>query len=122
MKVLVCGGRDFYLRALLFKTLDDLDASCSGIATIVVGGARGADSLAEDWSRARQIKRIIYPAEWNRYNKQAGVMRNQKMLDQEKPDLIVAFAGGRGTSHMVTIAKRGGYEVLEISASGCPLD
>ena len=41
-------------------------------------------------------------------------MRNQKMLDEGKPDLVVAFAGGRGTADMVRIAKRSGVEVREI--------
>ena len=117
MKVLVCGGRDFNDRKLLFKTLDDLYESCSGIIEIVSGGARGADELAEKWSRSCQVKRTIYPAKWSLLGWKAGLARNHEMLDNGKPDMIVAFPGGRGTAHMVMIAKQGGYEVTEIPAS-----
>ena len=117
MKVLVCGGRDFNDRKLLFKTLDDLYESCSGIIEIVSGGARGADELAEHWSRSCQVKRTIYPAKWVLLGRQAGFSRNHEVLDNEKPDLIVAFPGGKGTTHMVAIARQGGYEVTEITSS-----
>jgi len=34
------------------------------------------------------------------------------MLDEGKPDLVVAFDGGRGTANMVKQAKAAGIQVL----------
>jgi hypothetical protein len=45
----------------------------------------------------------------------AGPIRKQQMLDEGKPDLVVAFPGGRGTAHMVRIARAAGIEVIEAS-------
>lgn len=119
MKVLVCGGRGFADQKSLFGILSGLGGPRSPIDTIVTGGAPGADQLAEKWSRFSQVKRISYPAKWNRFGKPAGLIRNQEMLDQENPDLVIAFPGGRGTAHMVSIAKEAGYEVIEVPATGC---
>ncbi len=111
MKVLVCGGRNFSDRRALFNVLSGLEIR-GEITEIITGGARGADELAEEWSRVNQVKRTVYPAKWNLLGKRAGLARNHEMLDKEKPDLVVAFPGGRGTSHMITTAKQGGYEVM----------
>lgn len=111
MRVLVCGGRDFSDKRALFNVLDGLGIR-GEISEIITGGARGADELAEEWSRFRQVKRTVYPAKWNLLGRQAGIARNQQMLDKEEPDLVVAFPGGRGTSNMISIAKQGKYEVM----------
>lgn len=112
MKVLVCGGRDFSDRSFLFAVLDRVHAKRT-IAMIVEGGARGADSLARAWAESRSVPVATVAADWERYGSRAGPVRNCKMLREQKPDFVVAFAGGRGTSHMVTISKQAGVPVLE---------
>jgi hypothetical protein len=42
-------------------------------------------------------------------------MRNQQMLDEGRPTLVVAFPGGRGTADMMRRARVAGIEVIEIS-------
>jgi hypothetical protein len=54
MRVLVCGGRDFDNRAMLNAALDRLHAE-RVFSLVIAGGARGADTLAEDWANARGI-------------------------------------------------------------------
>jgi len=54
------------------------------------------------------------PAEWDKFGRRAGPLRNEQMLREGKPDVVVAFPGGRGTAHMVRIAKEAGIDVLEI--------
>lgn len=53
-------------------------------------------------------------AEWNKYGKQAGILRNQAMIDLHSPTLIVAFPGGTGTADMIARARKAGIPVLEI--------
>ena len=42
-----------------------------------------------------------------------GPKRNQMMLDQ-KPDIVLAFPGGRGTADMIARAEQAGVEVVKV--------
>lgn len=131
-RVLVCGGRDYGVvpagcpagpheardRAngeaiLLRDTLGCLKID-RGITTIIHGGAQGADRLALSWANRNLITEEPYNADWRKHGKAAGPIRNQRMLDEGKPDLVVAFPGGRGTADMVRRAKAAGIEVIEV--------
>jgi hypothetical protein len=112
--VLVCGGRDFRDVALLNSELDLLHAE-SPIDCIVEGGAHGADSYAKRWASENCVDVDEYPADWRIYGKPAGPIRNQKMLSEGRPSLVLAFAGGRGTASMIRLARKAGVEVREIS-------
>lgn len=113
MRVLVCGGRDYDDESVVFKTLDKIHAE-TPIFILIDGGATGADSLAADWARRREVWNLRCYASWKLEGRAAGPVRNKKMLDKSKPDLVVAFPGGNGTAHMVKIAKEAGVEVKEI--------
>ena len=112
-KVLVCGGRDYADRDLLFSTLDKFDRIYI-FTTIITGGAKGADKLAHQWAAKQRIEARVYSADWERHGKMAGMLRNREMLKAENPDLVLAFPGGRGTADMVKISKKAGVEVIEI--------
>jgi hypothetical protein len=125
MRVLVCGGRDFgkiESEALLVaRTLDALDDD-HPISEMFHGGAKGADLLAATWAVARNalrrdVPRIIiheFPADWDAHGKAAGPLRNQRMIDEGKPDLVVAFPGGSGTADCVRRARAAGIPVQEV--------
>lgn len=110
-RVLVCGGRDFGDLRLLRETLDLVhvlfDVSC-----VIAGRARGADTLAERWADLRGISVDAYPADWST-GRGAGHARNQRMLSEGKPDLVVAFAGGRGTADMIRRSRAAGVPVYD---------
>ena len=110
MRVLVCGGRNYRDRDRVFQVLDSIEPS-----VVIHGGARGADQLAGAWAKERQVSCKTYPAQWDRYGKSAGFRRNEQMLNEGNPDLIIAFPGGNGTAHMMRIARQRGYEVTEIA-------
>ena len=65
------------------------------------GSRLGADSMAGRYAQENNIPCRDFPAEWRRYGRSAGYRRNQQMLDEGKPDLVVAFPGGPGTQNMV---------------------
>ena len=104
MKVIVAGGRDFTDKELLFTTLDDLNTQIT-ITEIVCGGAKGADSLGKLWALSRNIKVIDIEADWERYGKSAGFIRNRQMGDYA--DYLVAFwnSTSPGTKHMIEYMK-----------------
>jgi hypothetical protein len=78
---------------------------------IIEGGAQGADRFAREWAEAHAVKVETYYADW-RVGPKAGPIRNQRMLDDGRPDVVVAFAGGRGTADMVRRAMRAGVQVI----------
>lgn len=111
--VLVCGGRDYDNQKTLFRTLDQVHA-INSIALLIHGGANGADALAGAWARERGVPYKVYAAYWKRDGKVAGPIRNQRMLVEGEPDLVVAFPGGRGTADMLRRAKAADVLVLMI--------
>lgn len=111
MKVLVCGGRDYADRDKVFGVLDGCLAA-GEVSVVIHGGARGADSLAHEWAISRGIPPAVFPALWSEHGKAAGMIRNRQML-AERPSLVIAFPGGRGTANMVGIAKKAGVPVRE---------
>jgi hypothetical protein len=112
MRVLVTGGRDFSDRTLLFEALDRLHTA-HGFTVLIHGDANGADRLSGEWAASKGIKVEVHPADWKKHGRAAGPIRNQKMLE-EKPELVVAFPGGKGTADMVRKAKQAGLEVVMV--------
>lgn len=112
-KVLVCGGRDYDDRDRVFAALDFVRSDV-GEMTVIQGGARGADALAREWcANQPSIHMVNEPADWNAQGKSAGPIRNQRMLDEHKPDVVITFSGGRGTADMVRRARAAGVPVIE---------
>jgi hypothetical protein len=122
MRVLVCGSRsydkcDWPLHAVLdwVRQADHL--------TVIHGAARGVDSQFGELAAIRGANVIEYPADWNKHGKSAGPIRNQQMLDEGKPDVVIAFIDkplrlSHGTSDMVARAKKAGvmtYVVEKVS-------
>lgn len=113
MRVLVCGGRDFNNIAFILTRLDKLHAE-TPITEMITGGATGADKHASDWGKTKpEIVRWVCKADWEKHGKAAGPKRNARMLEW-KPDLVVAFPGGRGTADMVRRAKAAGVKIYEV--------
>jgi len=112
LKIIVCGGRDYYDSDRVEAYLDAFDAE-HGPLTIIVGGARGADFCAKSWAfDHRPYLEVL--AEWHIHGKSAGPIRNRAMADEQKPDAVVAFPGGRGTADMIKVAEERGIPVYRV--------
>jgi len=105
--VLVCGSRDWNDPDAIE---DRLNALPHGVR-LIVGGAKGADSMAERWGysnlRSGRCGGVtVARANWHLHGKRAGIVRNLHMLDQE-PYLVLAFWNGdsKGTAHTITEAR-----------------
>lgn len=114
MRVLVCGGRDYNDYNRLDSLLTDMYDS-GQITVIINGGARGADSMSSKWALKNNVPLEIYEANWDEHGRAAGPIRNQEMLDEGEPDLVIAFPGGNGTRDMVSRANKKGVKVLEVA-------
>lgn len=110
MKVLVCGDRRWGDLSAILARLEKLPVG----TVIIEGGATGADRLAQIAAVRLGLVVAEFPAEWGKYGKRAGPIRNRRMLD-EKPDLVIAFhsnlAVSRGTKDTVNEARRRGIPV-----------
>lgn len=110
-RILVCGGRDYDNLGLVLSVLSERVTSDT---VIIEGGASGADFLAKCVGKYLGVDVETYPANWSKYGKAAGMIRNKQMLDEGKPDLVVAFPGGVGTKGMIRLAKEAGVDVLDM--------
>jgi hypothetical protein len=113
MRVLVCGGRDFDDLALLGRALDMIH-SRSPIALLIHGGENSADTAAHNWASFREIPVKVFYADWGQFGSNAVLIRNNKMLAEGKPDLVVAFPGGKGIANMIKQARAAGVETVLI--------
>lgn len=107
MKVLVTGGRNWRGRAELTRILTQLKPTL-----VLQGGCpTGADQFAREWCAQTNTPCDTFPADWNKYGKAAGPMRNQLMVNT-RPDAVVAMPGGRGTGDCVHRAQRAGLRII----------
>lgn len=113
MKLLICGSRYWDNYEYIDYAIDRLKPSC-----IIQGGAQGADRIAKIIAEKKNIQVIECPADWDKYGKRAGHIRNGEML-KEKPDLVIAFIKSglpnKGTNNMIKQAEDANYRVIILS-------
>lgn len=113
-RILICGGRDFNDIQLFNETMVKARPYFAKEFCIINGFARGADMMAHFWAFNYGCPSICVPANWNYYDKSAGAIRNQWMLDWCIPDVVIAFKGGNGTADMINRAKKANIDVWKI--------
>lgn len=118
MKILVCGSRHWEDRALIARTLADKGCGYAPVK-VIHGDCRGADRMAGEYAEHQGCSVFKFPADWTKYGRAAGPIRNQQMLDEGKPDLVLAFHDdierSKGTKDMVIRARNAGIPVEIIS-------
>lgn len=112
MRAIICGGRDFDDKKYLWDMLESFQSSEGSITVIAHGAASGADSIAGQWALGQGLTVHEYSARWQQEGRAAGPLRNQRMLDDFRPDVVIAFAGGRGTADMIRRAEAKGVRVV----------
>ena len=121
MRILICGSRDWEFPEII---RDSLETHMYAFPTIIEGEATGADADARDIAHDLALPVEPYPADWTKYKRAAGPIRNQQMLDKGKPDTVWAFfkniERSRGTCDMVTRALRAGLPVFAVEARVIP--
>lgn len=111
MKVLICGSREFddwsYFTDQMEDLSSELDFDGNQPIRIIEGGAIGADFCARLYAKYCGWDHVQYKADWKKHGNAAGPIRNQQMLDEEKPDIVVAFWDGKstGTKDMISRAE-----------------
>jgi hypothetical protein len=112
--ILVCGSRDWKDGRRLYERLSQEPSN----TTVIEGEAPGADTMARQAAMLLGFSVIAVPANWRRYGKAAGPVRNRTMLDM-KPDRVIAFhpdlTKSRGTADCVHQAMSRGIPVEVIN-------
>lgn len=109
MKVLICGSRNITDPSLVSQAVSN-----SGIIPthIISGGARGIDRLAYAYAVSRSIGFTEYPADWDRYGKRAGFIRNYAMVGAADAVIAVWDGTSPGTKHSIELARSCGKRVF----------
>jgi len=118
IRIIIAGGRDFNdydkavesFKLLLSDLKKDFDTSKTNIE-IVSGGANGADRIGEKFAKKNKVELIRFLANWDKYGKSAGYIRNKEMAEYAKEldniGVLLAFWDGKskGTKHMIDLSK-----------------
>jgi hypothetical protein len=120
MRVLVCGNRDYRDEDwdVIFSLLSGLECEY-GEVYVIQGGAKGADAEAGDWVLCGHRDQAVFYADWDQCGRAAGPIRNKRMLEDGRPDVVLAFttkplAETKGTRNMVNQAVEAGLPVYVI--------
>ena len=100
-KVAIVGSRGFNDYELLSERLKN---HAGNISEIISGGAKGADSLAEMFADEYGVKKTIFKAEWDKFGRSAGIIRNKDIV--KNCDVLIAFWDGKskGTKNSIDLA------------------
>lgn len=101
-------------RGKLYSTLDHWLEQDPGLV-LGMGDARGADLWALRWAEEKGVPHKVFEADWGGLGKAAGPIRNRKMLEEFKPDLVLAFPGGKGTESTIQMAKLRRIPVIKVT-------
>ena len=118
-KIIIAGSRTFFDYDLLKKECNNFIQHCvdnldNPYFEIISGNARGADKHGEKYAKEYNYSCSVKPANWNKYGKRAGYLRNADMA--QEADALIAFWDGksRGTNHMIELAKQANLNVKVI--------
>lgn len=107
MRIIIAGSREYNNYEEAVKLIDKFikDVNSSNVV-IVSGGAKGADKIGEEYAARNDLDCVVYKANWGKYGKQAGIIRNGEMA--KNADCLLAFWDGesRGTYNMINTAKK----------------
>lgn len=101
MKFAVVGSRTITDYKIVKNILDE-----HNISTIVSGGAKGIDQLAERYADEKNLEKIIYLAKWNEFGRGAGMVRNAEIIADADEVIAVWDGTSKGTEHSINLAKK----------------
>ena len=120
VNIIIAGSRTFdnyeYLKKKVLNFIGEKQIELSNVC-IISGTARGADKMGEDFAKELNLQLKCFPADWDKYGKQAGFLRNTQManyaIEDDNQGILIAFWDGKssGTKHMIEIAKKKELEV-----------
>ena len=102
MRIAIIGSRGFSSYKLLSEVLEKYE---SNISLVVSGGARGADTVGENWAKRRDIPVKIFKPDWDRYGKSAGYVRNKEIISNCDGCIVFWDGESTGAQHSFKLCK-----------------
>src|SRR5689334_17588586 len=99
MKVIIAGSRSVFLEPFVVGSI--VHQSGFQIEEVVSGGARGVDRVGEYWAMTHGISCLVFEADWEKYGKRAGPLRNAAMAKYADALIAVWDGKSRGTANMI---------------------
>lgn len=107
MKLIIAGSRTFnnyeLLKNEVTKYLSDLNTT---EVSIICGMAKGADLLGVRYAREENLEIIKMPANWDKYKKSAGYVRNSEMGNIADAAIIFWDESSHGSKNMLNIMQK----------------
>lgn len=113
-RVWVGGTRAFNNYWLAYTYLNDILAETS---IILSGGARGADELGEMYGRLNGHPVEVYPANWDKYGKAAGMRRNAEVVKYATSAIFFWDNISKGTAHSIELCRKRGIKPIIIDVT-----
>lgn len=98
MRLVIAGSRNFTDKKLMWEKLALIKTP---ITEVVCGCAKGADSLGEEWAKEKGIPVKRFPADWKKFGKKAGPLRNKDMAIYGDTAVVFIVNNSRGSGNMV---------------------
>ena len=108
MKVIIAGGRTITDYSLVLSALGESDFTPT---EIVSGMAPGVDTLAIQYATQNNLPLIEFHADWNKYRRAAGPIRNRQMAEYGEALVAIWDGESRGTKNMIEEATKRGLKV-----------
>ena len=101
MKLLIAGSR----------SITDFDLSPhvpADVDLIITGGAKGVDTIAEQYARQRGIPTLTVKPAYEKYGRAAPLRRDEEMVEMADAVLVIWDGGSRGSKHTADYARKKG--------------
>jgi len=118
MRLLICGGRHFDDTMLVESELSCFHAR-TPVSVLVHGGLPGLGVPAEAWARRNGVRLIRYPANFS-LGKRGDFERDDFMLEDSRPDALLAFPGGSRTARLLDRAQELCIHTMRITPPSLP--
>lgn len=110
MKTIIAGSRTILDYELVKQAIKEADFI---ITEIVSGRAVGPDMLGEKYAMEHNIPIARFPADWNKYGKGAGHIRNKEMANYADQLILVWDGESNGSRSMLGYAQKKGLKIYE---------
>lgn len=120
-RMIVAGGRDYSNQNIVNYYIDRVKDVCDsrGLNLVIVCGmATGADTLGRNYAISNGLEVLEFPADWNKYGKSAGYVRNKEMGDVADSAIVFWDGRSKGSKLMIDIMHELKKPVVAISYDG----
>ena len=107
MKLLIAGSRGITAFDLTPYITEDVD-------TIISGGAKGVDALAEQYADSHHLSKYILQPEYKRFGRGAPLKRNEEMIGMADSVLVIWDGESKGAHYTIEYTKKLGKPITVV--------